>query len=251
LLLGIGFYRWRRERRLENILCVVSWTVLFSVLYIPPMYVAGRCSGDFCDALLARIDRALGLEVPQVLRFMEGHATLKRVLDVSYDVLLPFMTIAIILPPLCGHMERAKEYLVAGVISAALGLSLFALMPAVGPWTQYAYPLRPDQERCAEILTSLRTQHEPTLVFSNTDGIVALPSFHTILALLAAFALWKIPYVRWPAALLALAIIVSTMTTGWHYLVDVIAGILLALIACAGAKGYTWLERRACSTSRV
>jgi hypothetical protein len=218
--------------------------VLFSALYIPPMYVAARCSGEPCDAALARIDRALGVEVPEVLRVMERHPSLRRILAVCYDVLLPFMTIAIILPPLCGKSQRAREYLIAGVVSAALGLSLFALVPAVGPWTEYGYPARPDQQRCAEILNSLRTEAEPTLVFSNTDGIVALPSFHTILAILAAFALWPIPYVRWPASLLAALITLSTLTTGWHYVVDVLAGIAVAALACGVARAYSLTESR-------
>jgi membrane-associated phospholipid phosphatase len=33
---------------------------------------------------------------------------------------------------------------------------------------------------------------------------------------------------RWPAFLIAALIIVSTMTTGWHYGVDVIAGVAIA-----------------------
>ena len=44
-------------------------------------------------------------------------------------------------------------------------------------------------------------------------------------ALLAAFALWSLPYLRWPAAFVSTLIIISTVTTGWHYAADVAGGV--------------------------
>jgi len=74
------------------------------------------------------------------------------------------------------------------------------------------------------------------------DGLICFPSFHTILAVLAGVALWSIPYLRWAAAALAALIVVSTVTTGTHYVVDVVAGLGVAFVAFGVAKGYTWLE---------
>src|SRR5262249_24118557 len=65
------------------------------------------------------------------------------------------------------------------------------------------------------------------------QGHEALPvEFSTVLAVVAAGALWPIPCVRWLATLTALFITISTLTTGWHYGVDVAAGALLALVCC-------------------
>jgi membrane-associated phospholipid phosphatase len=38
---------------------------------------------------------------------------------------------------------------------------------------------------------------------------------------------------RYPAIVLAVLIMISTMTTGWHYGADVITGFLLAVISTA------------------
>jgi membrane-associated phospholipid phosphatase len=50
-------------------------------------------------------------------------------------------------------------------------------------------------------------------------------------AAVAAYALQPFRLLRYPAILVAALITVSTMTTGWHYGVDVLAGLLLAAIS--------------------
>src|SRR5262249_55436 len=63
------------------------------------------------------------------------------------------------------------------------------------------------------------------------------------LAVLAAAALWPVRYLRWPAAVLAALIVVSTVTTGWHYVSDVLGGLALAALSLAVARGYLRLAR--------
>jgi membrane-associated phospholipid phosphatase len=244
LLFGIGFYRWRRERRIVRILAVVFWSLAFGVLYLPPMYLAARCPIPFRDDLLAGMDRAIGVEVTDVLRLTNALPGVKLFLDRCYDTLLYLMTAAIILPPLFGAMHRAKEYLIACIASAILALPLFAALPARGPWVYYGYPATPEQEKVTQVIVALKSDDTFVLNLCASEGIISFPSFHTVLALLAAFALWPVPYVRWPAALLAALIVLSTLTTGWHYLSDVVAGVLVTTVACALAKGYSRLEAR-------
>jgi hypothetical protein len=244
MLAGIVFYRWRKERRLQSLLTFVFWSLVFGLLYIPPMYLAARCPVPFQDDKLAAMDRALGLEVPVVLQWAAEWPRAKWFLDFCYDTLLFLVVTAILLPPVCGRTRRAKEYLIAGIASAFLSFPLFALMPAVGPWRYHGYPPTPDQQKVTEIITALKSQESFVLDYFDFEGIISFPSFHTVLALLAAFALWSVPYVRWPAALLAGLIVLSTVTTGWHYLVDVWAGVVIAGVSCILAKGFTGLETR-------
>jgi membrane-associated phospholipid phosphatase len=141
-------------------------------------------------------------------------------------------------------MDRAKEYVIAVLASIMITVPIFAAFQAEGPWSFYGLAPTADQQQYVTVFKMLRTDQWIDLNFSHSQGLITFPSFHAILALLAAFALWPIRYVRWPAAVLACLIVISTVTTGWHYVSDVVAGILITGVACAAAKSYTRLESR-------
>jgi hypothetical protein len=244
LLAGAAFYRWRRMERAVNLILMAFWAILLSNLLFLPMYVAARRRVEASDALLARWDAALGVEVPDVLRVMERFPAVAGFLAASYDTLIVLVTLAIVVPPLCGRMDKAKEYALAVLAAAAIALPLFAAFQAEGPWCYYGYPPSPPQAECTQMYRALKTDEWYVLDLSSMNGLICFPSFHTILAVLAASALWPIPYLRWPAAVAAGLIVLATVTTGWHYLADVIGGLLIAAASVAVARGYLWLEAR-------
>jgi membrane-associated phospholipid phosphatase len=243
-LVGVAFCRWSRLERPLNLFIMIFWSMLFSNLVLPPMYVLARQHVELNDALLARMDTLLGIEVPDVLRVMEQFPAVGRMLDICYDSLVFLTMLAITIPPLCGRMHKAKEYALACVVSVAIGMPMFAAWQAVGPWSYYGYPPSPPQAEAMREFFALKADGGFVLNLSDTNGLVCFPSFHTILALLAGTTLWAIPYLRWPSAVLAVLIILSTLTTGWHYVIDVVAGTLVAIVALTVAKGYLWLEPR-------
>jgi PAP2 superfamily len=239
------YYRWRGEQKLQHVLAITFWSIVFSVLYSAPMYIVLRSPIEFQDQLLARMDRTLGIEVPAILLALESFPECKWFLHQCYDTLLIFITIAIIVPPFLGHMQRAKEYMVSGIAAALIAYPIFALLPALGPWAYYQYPGSAEQQAVDGVMVTLKGPEPYVLNYLQIEGLITFPSFHTVLAILAAYALWPIRLLRWPAVLLAGLISISTLTTGWHYLADVISGVLVALAACLVARGYSWCERRA------
>jgi membrane-associated phospholipid phosphatase len=242
LLAGAAFYWWRREERLSNVFLMVFWGLLLGSLQALPVFIAARQNAGLHDALLARVDAALGIEVPTVQSLMEQLPALRRFLEIAYNMLLPLMALAIIVPPLCGRMDRAKEYAVSCLAAALISLPVFAVFQAVGPWAHYSFPPNDAQARYMRLFFALKAEGwfelEPTI----SEGLVTFPSFHTILAVLAALALRSTPYLRWPAGVLASLIALATVTTGWHYVADVVGGLLVAGVSVAVARGYLWLE---------
>jgi membrane-associated phospholipid phosphatase len=65
---------------------------------------------------------------------------------------------------------------------------------------------------------------------TSVGASVCLPSFHAFWAVVSTQALWTFRWMRIPAAMLGALIVASTLTTGWHYGVDTLAGVLLAAI---------------------
>ena len=244
LLAGTLFYRWRRVTRLQNLIIMAFWAIAVSSLYVFPMYMAARQPAELCDAPLARADAAIGIVVPDVLEFAARFPLAQRWLGIAYDALILLVALAIMLPPLFGRMDLAKTYALSCVIAAMISIPMLAVVPAIGPWETYGFAPDGPQRQYAEVLVALRSDEWLTLDPMKADGLITFPSFHAILAVLAAAALWFVKYLRWLAAALAVLIVISTLTTGWHYLVDVWAGLLLAWLAWLAARALVFLEMR-------
>jgi membrane-associated phospholipid phosphatase len=243
LLAGAAFYRWRRLEKAVNLILMTFWGILVTNLYLVPEHLAARRSVGWGDALLARADAALGIEVPDVLRLVETFPAVGRALAIAYALLIFLIMLAIMVPPMCGRMDKAKEYAIACLFAAAVSIPLLLVFQAIGPWSVYSYPASPEQEGAARTLLALKSDAPFLLDLDNHAGLICFPSFHTILAVLAASALWGVRYLRWPAAILAALIVVSTVTTGWHYVVDVLGGLVVAAASLAVAQGYLRLEQ--------
>jgi membrane-associated phospholipid phosphatase len=145
------------------------------------------------------------------------------------------MAVAIFLPALSGRARASREFLLANLIAFAIAAPLFALLPAVGPWYHGGFMPSPDQLSCQANLLALRLPG-PYILTTQDAGVVCFPSFHVIWAILCAGALWTFRRLRVPVSILALLIVLSTMTTGWHYFSDVLAGIAIAALSIALAR---------------
>lgn len=244
LLSLAAYYRWRGVDKFVNLLLITVWAVVLSKLHLLPMFVAARMPVPPSDALLARCDRALGVEVVDVVRVVRHYPMLDQFLGVCYDLLIPLLTLAILVPPLCGRMRMSKEYTLAGAVAAMISMPCFAMFQARGPWEYYGYEPLIKQENYVRTFDALKTEPTFHLDLEYRDGLMCFPSFHTILAVLPAVALWPIPYVRWFAVTLATLIVVSTVTTGTHYIIDVWAGLIVTVISVLAAKGFSRLEAR-------
>ncbi len=243
LLAGAAFYHWRGLQRAVNLIMMAFWGVVVTNLYLIPEHLAARREAPWSDALLARLDSILGVEVPDVLRLMQGLPIVAHVLEFAYGLLIIQVMLATMVPPMCGRMDKAKEYAVACLFAAAVSIPLLAIYPAAGPWSHYSYTPSPEQESATHTLLTLRSGAPFLLDLGNQDGLICFPSFHTILAVLTAVALWPVRFLRWPSAVLAMLIVLSTVTTGWHYLSDVLGGLVLTAASLAVARGYLRLER--------
>lgn len=244
VLAGAVFYGYRGEQRFVTALLMVFWMGVVSDLHVFPMFVAGRQPADFHDAWLAQMDRALGLEVPTILAWLADYPGLNAFLDWIYATLVYLMTCAILIPAFANRLRTAQEYVLSCVASVMICFPFFAVFHAYGPWVAYNFEPNPNQTEFMHVFQMLLSQDTFVMDLGYVHGLLCFPSFHTILAVLAGIALWSVPYLRWPAALWSALIVVSTVTTGWHYVVDVAAGLVVVLVSVAAAKAYTWLERR-------
>jgi len=238
-----GYCRWARFDRLLQSCLLVLWSCVLSFLLKFPMYLAARSRSPLKDNFLARIDNDMGFQASTVVHWMAHHPWMATFFSLSYDALFPLMVLGALIPAVRYRFQAVKELIVATSFATIVGAVLFRFIPAIGPWSVYGYAPSTAQLRCQDLLLSLRS-NSPHVLDLNESGIVCFPSFHTLLAVVSCVALWSIKPLRIPAVALAACVVLSTLTSGWHYLVDVIGGLLLAVLSIAVARGFTAIEQR-------
>lgn len=226
---------WHRKGRfaLRDASLTLLWAALAWIMLPYPVDIAARLGRAFPlrDSLLASLDAHLGFNVAAVAHWAAQH-WLGRAINESYALLTPMIVLGFLVPGLTGKARAVKRLLAANLVAFAVGVPVFAMVPAVGPWYGEHFAPNPVQTVCEADLLRMREtapyEHRPA-------GVVCFPSFHVMWAVLSAEALACFRWLRWPAWILAALIVVSTMTTGWHYFCDVLGGFALAAVAITAA----------------
>ena len=216
---------------LRESLLTIAWALLLYGLLHFPVVIAARVGAGvpLKDRSLGGFDRALGVDLPGIVSWTSGHWA-GHWISASYVLLIPMMWAAVLVPIVSGRVGDAQRFLRATLIAFALGLPLFVLLPAVGPWYLFHFAAGPAQAACQATLLHARA---PGMYVYDSAGFICFPSFHVVWAILCANALWSFRVLRIPAALVVVLILISTMTTGWHYFADVLGGITVATAAIA------------------
>lgn len=242
-LIASGYCLWAKLERFFQVCLIVFWSFLLGKLLGFPVYLAARSRMPLQDNALARFDQLVGVQVPSILHLMANHPWAKTFFAASYDWLFAMMVLSVMLPAVTYRWTAAKELLVATSFATIIGSLMFAFCPAIGPWEAYHFPPSAQQRVCETLFMTLRSGSLHVLS-SNDKGIICFPSFHVMLAIVSCIALCSIKALRIAAILVAGCVVISTLTTGWHYIADVIAGLTLAVIAELLAKGFTRIEER-------
>jgi len=161
---------------------------------------------------------------------------------VGYSFMLVFPPLAYLCLP---SVRRLKELLVAYGLNYAVGVACYALFVAYGP--RNVMPDIVDQplfELYPEVFLLTSAVNTNTNVF---------PSLHTSLSVTVIVFAWytREEYPRWTpiATVVGASVVLATMALGIHWLIDVLAGIVLGVVAAVLAgpavdRLDTWSERR-------
>ncbi|WP_237713919.1 phosphatase PAP2 family protein [Novosphingobium sp. Rr 2-17] len=205
--------------------------------------VAGLTHG-YADATLQGIDERLGFDWLYLYRVVAAHPFLQGLGTIVYRSI--YVTPAVLLWCAAKNADhkRAYSFMLRFWLATILTLIFFALMPAIGPfsylWHQ-AIPYMPESEQWQSgLIPALRAHTLHVIDVGHLRGIVSAPSFHTAAAVLYIVAGWHIPALRWPIVALNVAMLLSTPVEGTHYLIDMILGAGVAVMAIALAR---WWEQ--------
>jgi hypothetical protein len=116
-----------------------------------------------------------------------------------------------------------------------VGAWLYVLVPSLGPayrFPQVWLPLAAMLANTQELQRILMTNYQHVLRGQSVNvllGIAAFPSLHVAFEVLVT--LWMRGKWRTLFIVIAVIIFLGSVVTGWHYLIDALAGVLLAVLA--------------------
>ena len=144
---------------------------------------------------------------------------------------------------LSGRTDRVWAFLTAWLVTLSVTCLLFALFPGVGAYAYFGLAAAdvpamrdPTPWHQAALLAELRAGTLHHIGFVDLDGIVTFPSFHAAAAVILAWGAWPVRAIRWPAILLNGAMLLSAVPIGGHYLIDIAAGCVIAVIGISIAR---------------
>ncbi len=153
------------------------------------------------------------------------------------------------------HLELWR-FVTAWFVALAITMVIFPFTPAVGGFIHYGLDHH-DLPHLSEesisgwygIFDSVRSGTVYKLGANTITGIVTFPSFHAAAAVLLGYGYMAVNWLRWPMLALNVGLFVSSIVIGGHYLVDVLAGGLIAVIAIVIVRRLPYLRNNEASNS--
>ena len=239
-LAGVVLYARRRpgtraQQIVRDISEYVGLFALIALMGATATYPLSAGSYAFVDPWLQRIDALLHFNWIAWYDFVAAHRSLQLLGTIAYQSI--YVTPALLLGYFAWTNRRAEArlFIVTFWLAALLTLLLFPFIPAEGPlaflW-RGPIPYMPESALYqASLIPELRQHALHHVDLGALRGLVSAPSFHTASAVLYIAAGWSIRPLRWPTLALNLAMLLSTPVEGTHYLADMLAGALVAIMA--------------------
>jgi hypothetical protein len=237
LAAGSWFYRSVRcDERLAAILSSTAHMIGFAAVGAPLSYVAATAGFPLQDAALEAIDRHMGIDWAQMMSFVSLHPGLQFVLSLAYSSFALQTLTTVLALGVAGQLTRLHSFIAAFVATTLITIAISAVCPAAGPWLfldiqpANANGFLPLSSTSWPVFLALRDGALHTVYGLRSEGIITFPSLHAALGVLFPLALWSVKGVRWFALGLNALLVIATPAYGSHYVVDVIAGILIAVV---------------------
>jgi membrane-associated phospholipid phosphatase len=223
ILIALGtFYRQSgRSAPLARLCLAIAHSLALAYLFQMTTYVLSASDVPLRSEALTRADALIGFSWGKWVAWVHGHRLLWSYFQIVHPLHFAAMTIAVTVLALKtdgGAVRLLRAFTFTFVVSAIVLAMAPALTNTSDAWSN-------------TLRVTLRNGTFRILDFGHTAGLISFPSMHAAMAVLAGAALWKYRAWRVPIAIVAGTLCIGAISEGGHYLVDILAGAPLGLIA--------------------
>lgn len=241
---GGQFYRISgRSERIGVALTCTGLFAVFSAFMVVFNYLLMPITRPSIDPWLVWIDGLYGYHWPDVMAWSVQQPTASLVLKLVYMSTVPQLAVLVVILGLTGRVRQLHVFLLSVVITSVTGVVFWGMFPSHGPSAMFSLP--PEVVRSlnpvvaddyGRELLRLATNGPDYISPENVKGLIAVPSFHAVLAFQAIYAMRGVKWLFPIFLIVNILILPSTLVHGGHHLIDLPIGFLWFLAGLWIAK---------------
>ncbi|HRP79704.1 MAG TPA: phosphatase PAP2 family protein [Aquamicrobium sp.] len=240
--LGLAYRHSRRSEEIALATLAAGLFVLFTIVGSLFNHLLLPVGESRLDAALASIDGWLGYSWPDLVAATAGFPAFGALLRLVYLSSLPQLVVVILVLGLSGRRAPLHRFLVTGVFGALISVGVWSAMPSFGPAVYHPVAAETVEALAMVVgpaygaeLSRLAVEGPTLLSPKDALGLIAFPSFHTVMACMAVWFTRPFPRL-FPAFLVVnLLMVPAILVHGGHHLMDVFGGVAVFALALAAA----------------
>lgn len=177
------------------------------------------------DHYIVSFEKSLHINMVSMMEWAYMYPLVNEILSITYDSLPYQMSFIPLVVIASGRFYLLREYYHLLLTTTLLGFTFYYFFPTTAPASIINSSFfSPEQIATGFKFNQIHHYINPT---TNEGGLIALPSFHAIWAVLLVYLIreWLIPAII--LGIINGLLIISCVLLGWHYPIDIAGGFLL------------------------
>lgn len=239
-LLAIGIYlrTHKSAERFASVTIALAGYALFGVSMGIVFHIFMPRPEPILDEFLLNVDHFFGYHWPDTVVWLaQEHAWIGKFLSYVYLSSFAQLIIAIVILGAMGRAERLNMLLLTGMIGLFLTFVVWQIFPNFSMGIHYPIPSEAEQAirlvtntTYGQMLKEAALNGIPVISKDTMLGVVAFPSYHTVMACLVVWFTLK-TIIFWPVLIINIAMIPAIHIHGAHHILDFVGGIIVFFAA--------------------
>lgn len=223
------YTRVRPNRHIAQFALTSMQLVAFTAAGTVLVYLTVTSKLPLIDRQLETADAAIGFNWLAYFDWVQHHSALDQVFGIAYDSSIFQIFVLLVTLNVTGRFEQARDFTWLFVLTLLIIILFAWLFPAESAWVHFGVEGRVDAYHLADFM-ALRAGQMKEIALAKANGLITFPSFHAALGLILIIATRR-TFLFSIFLPLNVVMIVSALTSGGHYMIDIFAGLAVVPVA--------------------